>query len=115
MPGHRLDSGIPALTQGLIIEMTRKLSPADSVVRNPEVLFAEIDGEILALSVDLGRFFALEGPGGRIWNLLERPISTSAVVQKLVEEFDVEPRTCEAETTAFIERLVHSGLARAEA
>jgi hypothetical protein len=50
----------------------------------------------------------------RVWQLVERPIALSEVFDALVQEFEVDRSTCEAEVTALVETLLTKGLVVSE-
>jgi hypothetical protein len=81
-----------------------------TVVRNPGQISADLDGEVVVLSIDNGKYYNMDEVGSRIWALLERPISVAALIDLLVGEFEVEREICEVELLAFIRDLHAGGL-----
>ncbi|HZW26296.1 MAG TPA: lasso peptide biosynthesis PqqD family chaperone [Gallionella sp.] len=83
----------------------------NSVVKqSSDPISAEIDGELVMMSIEKGNYYGLTGIGNRIWQLLETPIKVSALCDKLVEEYDVEKAVCEADTLEFLRELSGQGL-----
>ena len=67
-------------------------------------------GQILMMSLDQGRYYALEAIAKRIWDLLEVPTALGEVVDRLLGEFEVDRARCEAEVLAFAKQLLDNRL-----
>lgn len=67
------------------------------VTRRAALLEAEVDGEIVALHVDSGTCYGFNGTATRIWALIEEPKRVSELRDALLEEFDIDAATCEAQ------------------
>ena len=86
------------------------LSLTTLVVRNPGLVEAEIDREIVTLNIETGNCYGLNSVGSRIWNLLAAPIRAGDLCAQLIEEFQVEPNTCERQVNELLEELRVEGL-----
>jgi len=80
------------------------------IARKPEQVSAELEGEVVILSIDNGRYYNMNVVGSRIWALVEQPISMAALVDYLVEEFAVERTVCEEDVLTFLGQLQADGL-----
>lgn len=78
--------------------------------RSGDALTRLVDGEIVMFHPTRGEYFALGATGSRIWQLLERPISMSAVCGQLRQEFDVDAETCHTQVRAFLDELASADL-----
>ncbi|MDQ7029720.1 MAG: PqqD family peptide modification chaperone [Ardenticatenia bacterium] len=87
-----------------------KISRASTVWRSPEQVFTHLDGEIVILGLQSEAYFGLKGAGVRIWELIQEPITVQAVLEKLLEEYEVERERCERDLLAFLDRLADAGL-----
>lgn len=94
--------------------MTAKgVTLADTVAPVDEVLFKELEGEAVLLHLDVGRYFALDPVGTRIWALLrERGGRVADVLDGVVAEFDVSPGEAERDLLALLDELVAERLVR---
>lgn len=91
--------------------MTEKLwPPGCSVVRTTSALDAEIDGEVILLSVEQSSVFGLGPVGTRIWHLVDRAIRVDDLCATLVREFAVTPETCIEQVNEFLNELLSEGL-----
>lgn len=74
------------------------------------VLFQEVDGEAVLLSLDQGCYYGLDELGTRIWKLIQQDLDGDQVVAAIVEEYDVEPDQARRDLDAFLNDLEQSGL-----
>jgi hypothetical protein len=86
----------------------------DRLSRVQNLLSTELDQETVLMSIDAGAYYGLEGPARSIWEILETPLTFSALVDRLVEEYQVSPKTCAADLERFLSEMVREGLLRVE-
>ena len=87
-----------------------KLAGDAVVVRNGGLLTTEVDGELMAMTVDRGICYALDGVGTRIWALIAEPRSVDDICEALVGEFDVEAAVCRKDVVELLQGLRSEGL-----
>jgi hypothetical protein len=80
------------------------------VVRNPGLVEAEIDREIVTLNIETGNCYGLNSVASRIWSLLADPVRCAEVCARLIEEFQVQPTVCEHQVLELLEELRAEGL-----
>ena len=71
---------------------------------------AEIDNELVALSIERGTCYGLNRVGSHIWNLLATPRRISDVCATLVSEYNVDPSVCKRQVLDLLEELRAEGL-----
>jgi hypothetical protein len=86
------------------------LAAATVVARKDGFIEAEIDNEIVALSIESGTCYGLNRTGSRVWNLLARPIRVGDICATLLAEYRVDPKVCETEVLDLLEELRAEGL-----
>lgn len=74
------------------------------------VLFQELDGEAVLLSLDEGCYYGLDEVGTRIWQMLDDEIAPEQMVATIVAEYDVEPEQARSDLDTLIADLEKSGL-----
>src|SRR3954470_22905309 len=79
--------------------------------RNESLLTAEVDGELMAMSIEQGNCYGLNAVGTRIWALLAEPRTLDALCDQLLSEYDVDAAQCRAEVIRLLEELRAEGLA----
>jgi hypothetical protein len=80
------------------------------VARRDGFVDAEIDDEIVALSVERGICYGMNKVGSRIWKLLANPIRVGDVCATLLIEYQVDPDVCERQVLDLLEELQAEGL-----
>ena len=84
--------------------------PSARLTRASSIIATEVDGEMVLMSIEDGKYFGLDPIGSEIWRRLEEPRSADALAAELKDHFDGDPATIERETLAFLEKLVETGL-----
>lgn len=82
-----------------------RLCSSSVVVRSDTCIDAEIDHEIVALSIARGTCYGLNNVGSRIWKQLATPTRISDLCASLLSEYDVEKNLCEQQVLEFLEEL----------
>jgi len=83
------------------------------ITRNSNLVAADIDSDLVMMSIEQGEYFGITGVGSRVWELLAAPITVADVVRVICAEYAVDEATCQADMQAFIEELIQLGLAAA--
>ena len=79
-------------------------------VQNPAICAAELDGEICLFNPTTSDYLNLNGSASTIWNLLAEPAGEDAIVQSLLQSYDVSEEVCRRETRSFLRRAVERGM-----
>ena len=75
------------------------------VSRRNDIDTTELNGEIVMMDLEKGRYFSLNGVGSRIWEIIEEPIGINKIVDCLLEEYDVNRNECEENVLEFLGKL----------
>jgi hypothetical protein len=75
-----------------------------------EVLAQELDGETVLLDLASESYFGLDEIGTRVWQLLNDGQGQSAMVDTLLDEYEVERETLERDISELLDRLSGAGL-----
>lgn len=92
------------------VYVTSQLSAQSVLARDQNVLSASLDDELVLLSIEKNRYYGSGDVGRRIWDLCEDPCSVNALVEQLIEEYDVAPQRCLDEVMAFSSQMLDAGL-----
>jgi hypothetical protein len=82
--------------------------------RNPDLIWTDMDGETVMMSIERGEYLGLGGAGSRIWELLEEPVTPGEICARVAAEFEVDPDTCKADVVSFLGELVEKEVIRQE-
>lgn len=86
------------------------MKPGTTVVRSEEPVDAEVDGAVVMMSLEQGKYYGLDAVGSRIWQLVGAPIEIGELCRRLLAEFDVDAERCERDVIEFLEGLEREGL-----
>ena len=75
-----------------------------------DVLFHEVDEEMVLLNLVSGKYFSLDDVGTRMWALMTEYEQLKAVHQALLEEYKVDPQQLEQDLLALTDKLAANGL-----
>lgn len=80
------------------------------IQRNPAIIFSKLDEEYLALDAEAGFCYSLNLVSGRIWSLLEQPITFDKLCTQLRQEYVVDEATCRHDVDEVMTGLAQAGL-----
>jgi hypothetical protein len=73
---------------------------------NQEVLSSKIDDEAILMSIAADSYFGLDPVGSRIWEILStEAASVDELIAILIEEYEVDEKTCREDVLEFIETM----------
>ncbi len=79
---------------------------ADTIVRwHPDQVAAEIDGEVVVMSIAQGKYVGFDGMASMIWRRLERPQPVAELCDGLIRDFDGSPEVIRADVTELLASL----------
>lgn len=82
------------------------------ISRSPAVLAAEVDGEIVMMSIAEGRYFGLDDIGSDIWRRLDPPCSFGELVERLAADYDADRETIAADVRVLLLRMAEHDVVR---
>ena len=83
----------------------KQLTEASVIARSSELVSSDIDGEVVMMSIENGKYYGLDLVGSRIWEVLENPLPVSDLIDQLLVEFEVDRETCEKDVMYFLQKL----------
>ena len=88
----------------------KSISPETRLQPRDQLLKQEAAGTVVLLTLDEGRYYALEEPGGRAWDLCDgrRTIAEIAVI--LADEYDAPPAEIESDLLELFIELANENL-----
>jgi hypothetical protein len=75
------------------------------VWKRRDCVSAQVDDALVLLDLETLRYHSLNLTAAAIWNLLETPMSTSAVAESLCERYEVAPERCAESVEKFLASL----------
>ena len=86
------------------------LSSTTVIMRTNGFVEAEIDNEVVAISIERGTCYGLNRVGSQIWNLITGSVRISDLIAALLTEYQVDPDVCERQVLDLLEELRAEGL-----
>jgi hypothetical protein len=86
------------------------ISENSIISRKKEVLFSNLDDELLAIDSQAGFCYSMNETAGRIWDMLSSPISVNQICSQLCKEFSVEQSVCQQEVLPLLQSLLEAEL-----
>jgi hypothetical protein len=74
------------------------------------VIFEEVDNQVVLLSLNGGRYYKLNGSGTRVWTLIQEHGDLARVQDAMVTEFEDDPEEVRRDVAALVEDLRAHGL-----
>lgn len=85
--------------------MSMELQDSTVVRRGDGWLSAWVGEEHVMMSADTGTCISLSETGGRIWELIEQPVSLSNLCDTLAGEYEVAADTLRADVVHFLQTM----------
>jgi hypothetical protein len=83
----------------------KEIGPDTLLQRKPGLLFNEIDGEVVMLSIENSEYYGMDKVGSRIWHLLENPMHFKILVDILMGEYEVSKEQCITDALSFLNKM----------
>ena len=103
---------MPAETGPLSPDEFSAITDATVISRSPSVLTAEVEGEIVMMSIEQGRYFGLDDIGSDIWKRIEAPCSFAALIDRLMVDYEADRATIAADVQALLGRMAAQDVVR---
>lgn len=75
-----------------------------------DVVFADLQGELVLLNHRLGKYFGLDAIGTQVWNLIKDGKNLAQIRDTIVAEYDVTLEQCQEDLQTLIHALLDKHL-----
>ncbi len=72
---------------------------SDNIVTN------EIDGELVMVNIDMGKYYGFDNIGTKVWELIEEETKIADIIKKLLEEYNAPEEIIEKDVLKFLTKL----------
>ena len=73
-------------------------------------IISDMDGEKVMLSIKNGKYYNLGTIGGDIWDQIKEPKSIQALINSLMDIYEVEEEECKDQVLSFLDKLLEENL-----
>ena len=81
-----------------------------TVAVSEDAVFRELDGESVVLNLETGMYYGLDAVGTVVWRAVDPKGTLRQALTRVVDEFETEPATAEADLLELASRLLEKGL-----
>ena len=92
--------------------MKKELSLNSTVSIAKDVVSCDLVDEAAILNMKDGIYYGLNPVGAWIWNLIHKPIKVNEILDKLLEEYDVEKDVALNDMMELLEQLLENELVK---
>jgi hypothetical protein len=78
--------------------------------KNTDLLTVEMDGDLVMMSIERGDYYGVSGIGPFVWKLIDTPATFMALVDAIVENFEIDAETASADLQIFLGELTKNGM-----
>jgi hypothetical protein len=82
------------------------------IVGNAKIVFNEMDGETIMMSIENGEYYGMNSMGTRIWRLLSTPKRVSDICDTLLPDFDVTQEQCSKDVLLCLNKMAEKGVVK---
>lgn len=86
------------------------INPSGSIRPHPDVVWRDVDGEVVILNVVTGQYFGLDAVGSQVWILLQSAgpdgVNLRALSALVIQQFEVDAATAERDLAALVTDLI---------
>lgn len=82
--------------------------------RNPDLVAADMGGDIVMMSIERGQYFGLSGVAARVWELLDTPSRPIELARRIHAEYEVDEADCQRDMMTFAQNLLSHGVVRVD-
>ncbi len=90
--------------------MDSTFTKTSTILPHPDVVWREVDGEVVLLNVVTGQYFGLDAVGSQVWILLQsagpKGVNLQTLSALVTGQFEVDLATAEQDLTALINDLL---------
>jgi hypothetical protein len=92
--------------------ISRQITDGTMISRSPAVLAADVQGEIVMMSIERGQYFGLDDIGSDIWKRIEPPCSFADLIDSLAVAYDADRTTITNDVRALLGRMAEQDVVR---
>jgi Coenzyme PQQ synthesis protein D (PqqD) len=85
-------------------------APQEPIRLREEIVWREIDGEVVVLDLEGAAYFTVSHSGRTLWPLVVGGTSVEELADRLVERFSLEREVAERDVRSFLDSLGREGL-----
>ena len=89
-----------------------RIADTTIISRSPSVITAEVDGEVVMMSIEQGQYFGLDDIGSDIWKRLDAPCAFADLIDRLAADYEADRASIAADVRALLETMAERDVVR---
>ncbi|EGI2115025.1 lasso peptide biosynthesis PqqD family chaperone [Listeria monocytogenes] len=89
-----------------------KISVNRLVVQSEGNIVSDMGNEKVMLNIENGKYYNLGKIGGDIWELIDKPVLVSELIDNIMAKYDVNKEKCQEEVISFLESMYEEKLVK---
>lgn len=73
-------------------------------------LVSELGDDIVMMNMKTGNYLGLNSVSADIWKLMAQPITAGAIIDNLVNQYEIDRESCETQTLACLSKMLLHGM-----
>ena len=86
------------------------LTPESRLVLSKDQVSCDLAGEAAIVNLKNGVYYGVDSVGAQVWNLMREPVTFVRMIDSLLQIYEVERATLEADVRRFLNELAEQGL-----
>jgi len=82
------------------------------IERSTDQVSSVLDGEVVILNTNTGKYFNLNPVGSRVWEMIETPCSIESIVARILDEYSVDSVKCQHDILQLTGKLLDANLVK---
>lgn len=78
----------------------------DNVKINPDVIYQNIEGEVVLLNTENEKYFGLDHVGAKFWEIAHTTCDVAEIIEQMQDIFDVDHARLTKDIDVLIERMI---------
>lgn len=87
-----------------------EIGPSSMVMARDDLFSTSVGDDLVLFDAAQGTYFGSGLVGQTIWNTISETKSVKSVCNELLDQFNIDPQTCERQVIAFLAELNSRGL-----
>ena len=92
------------------MDINKIINLEDTITQKKGLDSTDMDGEIVLMDIERGKYYSFNEVGSRIWDIIKKPLLVKEIILILLKEFEVDEKTCRNCVFKFIGRIYNDEL-----
>ncbi|MEH6660034.1 MAG: PqqD family protein [Parasphingorhabdus sp.] len=86
------------------------MSSVQNIKINPDVIYQEVEGEVVLLNTESEKYFGLDSVGAKFWAIASETGNVNEIITRMYDIFDVERDRLTNDINILIKKMIDGGV-----